>query len=201
MTARALRSTSLFAGLGCAALALMSWSQSWYGVTLSGQFEAHPVLDVGGDVAVPAVAALSLASAAGFAAMAISGPFFRVVLALLEVALGASITLSASLALTSPVATVSPAVTEATGLAGAEAVSGLIGSLTPTGWPFVGLVAGALLAAIGIGILLTGRSWPRSGRRYEPVRFERADSPESNSGETAVSDWDELSGGSDPTSG
>ncbi len=207
MTPRGLRSISLFTGLGCAALALIGWSQTWFGVVLTGQFDAHPTLEVAGDVGAPAVAALALASAAGFAAMAISGPFFRVVLSLLEVALGASITLSAALAIASPVGAVSSAVTEATSLEGRVAVSGLIGSVTPTAWPYVSVVVGVLLAVIAIGILITGRLWPTSGRRYEPVRFEPAEQAlsaelaETNPGDAAVSNWDELSGGSDPTSG
>jgi uncharacterized membrane protein (TIGR02234 family) len=178
----------------------MSWSQSWYVVTLTGLFEGHPVLQVAGDVSAPAVASLALASAAGFAAIAISGPFFRFVLAALEAALGASIAASAAFAIAAPVSTVSSAVTEATGLEGAVAVERLMGSLTATVWPFVALCAGVLLTLLGIGILVTGGMWPPSGRRYEPVRFEPADSVETSSGDAAVSDWDELSGGSDPTS-
>lgn len=203
MSARTLRTWSLIAGLVSAGLALLSWSQTWFVVALAGEFEAHPVLEMGGDVAAPAIAALTLASAAGFAAMAISGPFFRAVLALLQLALGLSIVLSASLALSSPVATVGSAVTEATGLAGAKAVREALESATATAWPIVGLVAGVFLAVIGIAIVVTGRSWPASGRRYEPVRFEHARSEadgrdRADSG--AVSDWDELSGGTDPTS-
>lgn len=203
MNPRRLRSIGLFGGLACAALALIGWSQTWYLVTLSGQFDAHAVLEVGGDVSAPAIAALALASAAGFAAMSISGMFFRVILALLEVTLGASITLSASLAVASPVSAVSAAVTDATGLEGAEAVEQLIGSASPTAWPYLNLAIGVLLAVVAMGILITARLWPKSGRRYEPVRFESAEptgSAEVDAGDAAVSNWDELSGGSDPTS-
>ncbi len=200
MSHRKLRSISIVAGLVLAATALTSWSQTWYIVSLTGVFDTHPELHVGGDVAAPAVAALALASAAGFAAIAIAGGFFRVVLAILEVALGASLTASALLAIAEPAATVSSAVTDATGLEGAGAVEKLIDSLTATAWPFVALSAGVLLILLGIGILMTGRLWPRSGRRYEPVRFEPADSAQTSSGDAAVSDWDELSGGLDPTS-
>lgn len=200
MTPRSLRSASIVAGLVFAAIALMSWSQSWYSVTLAGQFDGRPPLDVGGDLSAPAIAALALASAAGFAAIAISGPFFRVVLALLELALGTSIALSAILAVSAPLTTVGSAVTDATGLEGSASVAQLVASTTATAWPYVSLAAGILLVILSIGILLTGRLWPRSGRRYEPVRFEPADSSDVTVADAAVSEWDELSGGSDPTS-
>lgn len=200
MTPRTLKSTSILLGLVFAAVALMSWSQSWFSVTMTGLFEGHPELEVGGEVSAPAIAALALASAAGFAAIAISGAFFRIVLAVLEIAIGASIAVSAVLAISGPVSAVSSAVTDASGLEGAEAVTRLIGSLTVTAWPFVALAAGSLLALLGIGILISGGLWPRSGRRYEPVRFEPVESADSSTGDTAVSEWDQLSGGSDPTS-
>lgn len=200
MSPRTLRSVTIFTGLACAILALIAWSQPWYSVTLAGQFEGHPALQVGGDVSAPAVAALALASAAGFAAIAISGRFFRAILALLEIALGASIAYSAILAVASPLGSVGSAVTDATGLAGLDAVESLVGSLTATAWPFVSLFAGAILAVLGIFILATGRTWPQSGRRYESVRFEKTDDSSISSSDAAVSDWDELSGGTDPTS-
>ncbi|MEO7348292.1 MAG: Trp biosynthesis-associated membrane protein, partial [Terrimesophilobacter sp.] len=179
---------------------LVGWSQPWYSVTLTGQFAATPTLQVGGDVCAPAVAALALASAAGFAALAISGPFFRLVLAVLEIALGAGVAYSAVLAVGSPNISVSSAVTAVTGLSGTDPVSQLIGTSSATVWPFITVVAGAILIFVGVFIVGTGRSWPGRGRRYEPVRFAPADDAKLSANDGAVSDWDELSGGSDPTS-
>ncbi|MEO6941837.1 MAG: Trp biosynthesis-associated membrane protein [Terrimesophilobacter sp.] len=210
MSGRRLRSVSILVGLLLAGLSLVSWSQSWYIVTLVGQSAGHPALEVGGDVSAPAIAALALAAAASFAAMAISGPFFRIVLAVLDVALGACIVLSAVLAISSPETAVGPAVTQATSVAGTGPIADLVGSNTSTIWPYVALAAGALLSVLGVGILLTARAWPSSARRYEPVRFvpvEKAEPGEEvretvlgATGDTAVSEWDELSGGTDPTS-
>lgn len=200
MTPRTIKSVSIFSGLIIAALALIGWSQPWYVVTLAGSLDGHVALDVGGDVGAPAVAALALASAAGFAAIAISGGFFRGVLAVLEIILGGCIILSAVVALNDPVSVVAGAVTEVSGLAGREAITPLIGEISATVWPFVTLVAGAVLAIIGLAILITGRMWPGTGRRYEPVRSETPDGLENDSSDTAVSHWDELSGGLDPTS-
>lgn len=200
MNPRLLRSASILIGLLGAASALLSWAQPWHIVVLAGSFAGQPNVIVGGDVSAPAVAALALASAAGFAAMAISGPFFRLVLAGLELALGASLVLSSAGAIAAPVAAVAPAVTDVTGLDGAEAMTALIGSSSLTVWPYVSLSAGVLLVIVSVVILVTGRRWPGSGRKYEPVRFEPVDSAETSSTDTAVSDWDALSGGSDPTS-
>ena len=200
MKPHTLRSSSIFAGLACAGLALISWSQPWYSATLNGLFAEHPALEVGGDVSAPAVAALALASAAGFAAMAISGRFFRTLLGLLQVALGACIVLSASLAIASPISTVTPAVTVATSVAGAGPVRALLDSVSVTAWPFIALCSGAFLALVAIGIVATGRRWPGSAKRYEPVMLEGADPSDITAGDAAVSNWDALSGGSDPTS-
>lgn len=196
---RRLRTASILAGLVLAAAALLAWSQTWYAVVLSGDSAGHPPLAVGGDVAAPALAALAVAGAAGFGALTISGRFFRAVLALLVAVLGGCIVLSAWLALSSPVTTVEPAVTAATSVAGTGAVADLIGSLSATAWPWVALVAGGLLALLGVGILVTGRAWPRAGRRYEPVRFAPADPQPGDAGSSVTDYWDDLSAGSDPT--
>lgn len=200
MNGRRLRATSILTGVVLSALVLMSWSQAWYIVVLTGQSAGHPPLSVGGDVAAPAVAALSLAAVAACGAMAISGPFFRTVLAVLDVVLGACVVLSAALAISSPVTTVASSVTDATSVEGAGPIAELIGSLSATGWPWVALVAGILLAVLGVVIAVTGRGWPSAARRYEPVRLESAGDGEESGSDTAVSEWDELSGGADPTS-
>lgn len=201
MSPRGLRSTSILGGVVIAAIVLASWSQPWFIVTLTGQSAGHPDLQVGGDVSAPAVAALAIAAAAGFAAMAISGVFFRAVLAVLEVILGASVVLSAILAISTPVAAVEPAVTKATSVAGSDSVQALIGANVSTVWPFVALVAGILLALFSATILFTSHRWPISGRRYEAVGLEPVGQSRENRGDSSISDWDELSGGADPTSG
>lgn len=197
MSPRLLRTVSVLGGVGLAAVALLCWSQPWFVVTLSGSSAGHPDLHVAGDVSAPAVAALAVASAAGFAAMSIAGVIFRFVLAGLEFLLGGCIALSAVLALKAPVAAVEAAVTKATSVSGTESVATLIGANPATPWPFVALASGVLLALLAIAIMASARLWPQSSRRYQAARFESADA---RSGESAVSDWDELSGGADPTS-
>lgn len=195
---RRIKSLSLLLGILFSGAALLAWSQPWFVATLGGTSATHPPIPAGGDVAAPAVAALALASLAAVGAMAISGPVFRVILALLQVFVGGCIALSAVLAVLAPVSAIEPLVTTATGIAGHEAVSALVETVPATAWPFVALASGVLLALLGIAIVVTGRAWPGSSRKYQPVRFEAAD--DGGSGH-AVSDWDALSGGADPTAG
>ena len=192
-----LKTTSLFLGVLLCAAALLAWSQPWFVATLGGESATHPPIPAPGDVAAPAVSALALAGLAGLGAMAISGPVFRMILAALEIVVGGCIALSAVLAMVSPVGAVEPLVTGATGIAGHEAVMGLVATVPATVWPSVALASGVLLALLGCAILLTGRAWPGSSRKYQPVRFGPAEPGAGR--ERAVSDWDALSEGGDPT--
>jgi uncharacterized membrane protein (TIGR02234 family) len=113
------------------------------------------------------------------------------------VLVGGCIALSAVLAMTAPISAVEPLVTAATGIAGHASVAALVATVPATVWPSVALASGVLLAVLGVAIVLTGRAWPVSVRKYEPVRFGPAGQGAGQ--ERAVSDWDALSEGEDPT--
>lgn len=185
-------------------LALLAWSQTWFGLVLASGTGAHvnaEVIAVSGSVASPALAALGLAGLALAAALALAGPAIRVVLGVLEIVLGGCLVLAAWLALADPVAAVSASVTEATGVAGDGPTAELVGAAVATAWPAVALVGGVLVAAAGGLVLATGTRWPGSSRRYrsglEPA--DGAPAVERGAAERAVDDWDELSRGDDPT--
>lgn len=169
------------------ALVLIAWTQPWFSVELA---EGDP-LQVGGDVASPALSALALCALALVGALAIAGRFFRVVLGTLQAVLGAVIVLVSVLAIAAPETAVAPAVTEATGLAGAE---GLITALGATAWPFLATAAGVLLVVTGVGVVVTSSRWPTTGRRYEATRMEPVETDAS-----PAAAWDALSDGRDPT--
>lgn len=194
MSPRRSKSMILLISVLLAGLALISWTQTWFTVTLNDPGTGLRTLIVAGDVSAPALSALALASLAATGALAIAGPVFRKILATLHLVLGACITLSAALAIATPVSAVAAAVTAATGVAGDGPVSGLIASIDAGAWPFIALACGVLIAVSAVVAFFGSSSWPHSGRKYQPVKFEQ-----DSTGDSAISDWDSLSGGEDPT--
>jgi hypothetical protein len=202
---RRFKSLTLLAALVLSGLTLLVWTGQWYSLTLRESPTANPVLSITGDVAAPALIALALASIALVAALAIAGPFFRAVLGVLQVLIGFTVGLSAMLAQANPVKASEAAISAATGVGGAKSVAALVTSVSPTAYPVIAIVVGILTMALGVFVLVTGRRWPGSSGRYrQPVRLESTEASdaavEGDSAATAVSDWDSLSGGGDPTS-
>jgi hypothetical protein len=189
-TSRRSKSLVLLVGALLGLATLIAWTQVWFTVSVADGAR----LDVAGQVAAPALSALALTSIVLVGALSIAGPFFRFVLGALESLIGVAIVFSAVVALGDPVHAASPTVSAATGVAGDASVRELVTGLAQTPWPWVALVSGALIIAAGIAIIVVGRRWPGSSRKYQAVRLEPADA-----GRTSVDDWDALSGGSDPT--
>ena len=177
MSGSRLKSLTLLVALVGAGLALLSWSQTWFELRISDpvtQGGGDPI-EVGGGIASPALAALGLAGLALVAALAIAGPFIRVLLAVIQVLLGGSIVLASAIALGDPVKAVAPAVTDATGVAGSEPTAALVASVDPTAWPWVAVAGGVLVVLAGLATLVTGGRWPGSSRRYSTTRLAEAD--------------------------
>ncbi|WP_394768793.1 Trp biosynthesis-associated membrane protein [Lacisediminihabitans sp.] len=192
---RRLKSIGLLGGLVVSGLTLLTWTGQWFSLGLGASGSGTTALSVTGGVAAPGLIALALAGLALVAALAIAGPVFRVVLGVLQALLGFTVAFSSVVALANPVAASSTAVTAATGVSGTASVSALVLSVTQTAWPWIAVVVGVATIGLGIFVLASSRRWPGSSRRYQPVTFEPAEP-----GANAVSDWDTLSGGSDPTS-
>ncbi|MFD3444818.1 Trp biosynthesis-associated membrane protein [Microbacteriaceae bacterium 4G12] len=188
--------TLVLAVIAVSALVLLAWSRDWYVFTLAG--DSAERVAVPGSVAAPALSALALAGIALAAALAIAGPVFRVILGVLQIALGACIVLSASLAAADPVAAGARAVTDSTGIDGAASVAALVADVAGGTWAAVTLALGVLAALLGVAVLITSRRWPASSRRYSAVQFDEAPA---RGRDASVSDWDTLSDGRDPTGG
>jgi hypothetical protein len=195
MSALRIKPLFLLAGVVLNAAVLLAWTQQWFTVDLAGDGPAQPAIAVAGDTAAPALAALSLAGLAALAALTLAGAFFRRVLGVLQVLLGGSIVLSAAAAVADPVGASAELVTKATGVSGAESIDRLVGSVAQTPWPFVTLALGLLIAALGVALIAIGSRWPHAPRRFQSAKSQ----PPAATG-AAASDWDSLSGGSDPTS-
>ncbi|MFC0682361.1 Trp biosynthesis-associated membrane protein [Lysobacter korlensis] len=185
---RRLRIATITGMLLLHALALAAWTGTW----LTGRVQDTP-LAVGGDVAAPALPALSLCGLALAAALTISGPFFRAVLAVLQVLLGISIALSGILVLGNPAAAAAPAVTARTGVGGSAGVAELLDGATATALPVLAVAIGAASAALGVLLPATSRHWPTRSRRFS------TDAADTAGGTDPIEEWDALSGGADPT--
>ena len=209
MSPRRLKSVTLLAAIVLSGLMLLAWTGEWFSITLRESASGHPVLSVTGEVAAPALIALALASLALVAALAISGPFFRAVLGALQVVIGFTVALSAVLAVSNPVHASEAAVSAVTGVGGSKSIAALVTAVSQTAYPVIAIIVGILTMALGVFVLVTGRCWPGSSGRYrqpvvladrEAVDDAGADADSEDAAAHAVSDWDTLSGGSDPTS-
>ncbi|GMA97029.1 hypothetical protein GCM10025881_38530 [Pseudolysinimonas kribbensis] len=136
MSPARLRGVSLAVVALLAGLEFLAWSQTWFRIAL-----APHALDIGGDVAGAALPALALASLALVLALALAGPAFRIILALLEALLGVGVITVTSFALANPLVASAPSITKATGLSGSTAA--YAGDVAATGWPVVAIVGGA----------------------------------------------------------
>jgi len=180
----------LLGGILVSGLVFLGWTQQWFSVVIT----EGPTLSVAGDVAAPALSTLALTCLVLIGALSIAGPFFRVVLGVLQTALGATIVLSGVIALVDPVKASGASISDATGIAGNDPIHALVASVAVTAWPWVSTLAGGLLAVLGVAVVVTGRRWPGSSRKYSAVKLEPT------AERTSVDDWDSLSDGADPTS-
>lgn len=192
---RRARLASVLATLLAGAIGILSSTQTWLDVTVSGGVSDS--LAVSGAAAVPVLAPLSLAALALGAALSIVGRVLRYVFGALMLAIGAVLAiLTGMVVFTHPVAAVAASVTTATGISG-DAVAGLVGTITPTPWPVVALVAWVLLLASGAFTLATAHRWRSTGRRYRTGGAHRAAAEDQPL--DAVDSWDDLTRGDDPT--
>lgn len=185
-----LKGYSLVAIVVLVALIFTAWSQTWFTMTVQAKGFA-----VAGSVAGSALAPIALASLALVAALAIAGPFFRVVLGILLALLGVCVIVVSAFAIANPVVAATAAITKTTGVAGSASVARLVTSVSMTAWPVVAVVLGVLVVLLGLAIAPTARSWPESGRKYTRSRLVATDAE----GLDPVQEWDALSEGDDPT--
>lgn len=179
------------------ALGIIASTQIWLFVTLS-QTPGDP-LAVPGASAVPVLAPLSLAALALGAALSIVGLVLRYVFGVLAVAIGGTLVwLTWNLLTAHPTSAIAAAVTEATGITGQDAVADLVAATSATAWPILTLVGWIVLVAAGLFVLATARGWRRSGRKYETDAAAAAPAADSAPLD-AISSWDDLSRGQDPT--
>jgi len=155
-------------------LALLAATQPWFAIRLTDTANHASTITVAGSVAAPALTALSLAGLALTAALAIAGPVFRIVLALLGVLLGVSVMISAITAVSDAVGASSAAITTATGVAGEASVRRLVQSVETELWPWLAIVAAVLIILASAAVVVFSRLWPGPSRKYQ-TRFAGED--------------------------
>ncbi|ODT22128.1 Trp biosynthesis-associated membrane protein [Microbacterium sp. SCN 69-37] len=202
MTARA-RSYAVLAIIAGGALAIISSTQTWLDVALDAGATAS--LTVAGAKAFTLLAPLSLAALALGLALTVVGRVLRYAFGAVAVVIGGTLLVGAArIAIEHPVDAVAAAVTTATGLSGTEAIAGLVATITATPWPWLTVVAGALIGAGGILTLATSHRWRGSGRRYRTDAASASATPAASGAAAsrphdAIDSWDDLSHGDDPT--
>lgn len=210
MTGQKSKSRLLLLVVFCAGLTMVAWSQPWLTLSLSSGVAGDKPLSVTGQTMAPGLSALGLTSLALLAALALAGTVFRLILGLVQSALGVGVALTALAALNDPVSSSAPALITITGIQDVPALKELVSGEVLTAWPFVSLVGGVLTAVSGILILLFSRSWPRAGRKYatpsiavDPKVAPLVATPsqtEVDASHARIDAWDDLSRGGDPTS-
>jgi uncharacterized membrane protein (TIGR02234 family) len=175
-------------------LALFAGGRPWADVTTERGAPLPPVTGVltGAEAAplVPATGLVLLAAAVALLAVRGGG---RVVVGVLVAGAGGALAWSGVLGLTG-VADVAAEQAEVRGTTTAEVLAA---------WPSVALVAGVLGVAVGVLVVVRGRSWPAMGRRYERSagRTEtavRTGAPRSDE-DRAQDAWKAMDRGEDPT--
>lgn len=166
-------------------IVLLSWTQNWYHLELAASTGHPAVVEVPGQVAAPALTALSLAGIALAGALSIAGHGLRIVFGVLELVLGACVFLSAVLADVDPIQAGASVVTKATGISGHDSVREIVSSVSLSAWPAIAMVGAVLMAASGVAVLVTSRRWPGSSRRYQAVAYQELSN---TSDEAGVSD-------------
>ncbi|MGY5764442.1 Trp biosynthesis-associated membrane protein [Brachybacterium sp. DNPG3] len=145
-------------------------------------------VEVTGADAAPAVVALALVALAAAAATSLSSRWLRFVTGPILVLAGIGAAASSVAAALDPASAAASAVSSATSVVGGDVTA------TSTAWPWATLVPAALVALIGVLVLLVGGRWPR-GSRYRSPAVRTAADPEQD----PAAAWDALTRGEDPT--
>lgn len=178
---------TLALGIGVFALTQSTWITAR---TLSLAGTLTEITVTGADAA-PATLAFALVALASALVFAISRRTLARVCAVVIALSGLAVGASAILVVASPATAAAPAVAEATGILSAD-----VRAVTSS-WPWVAVLAGALLAATGVWALIVAGSVPRTrSTRYA----RRSAAPKADLEHDDAAAWDALSQGEDPTS-
>jgi len=178
--------------LGAGAVVLAG-GRPWAGQPVSG-VPGLVRVTAAGSQAAPAATALALVAAAGAVALALSGRIARRIVAGLLVPAGLGVVGLVVAVLRDPAQAVAPALQAATGRT-VQAATGLGAPAEATGWPWLGVAGGLLIAASGlVGIVVSGR-WGTSGRRFEAPAGGAGAVPPGSAEPAAAGGWSAAGAG------
>lgn len=187
-----------------ALLALIGSTQTWVQVTLTAGAAAVREVSVSGSAANAALTPIAVAAVITAVVLAIAGNVFRYVLGALTVLFGAAITVMSWSATNNPVSLASSRIAEVSGLTGVRQTE-IVQSSSLSAWPWLTVLAGVIVLLAGLIALLTMRTWPVGGRKYqsstEPQQFTHPQmaSADSHAQPDRIAHWDAQNDGEDPT--
>lgn len=181
-------------------LVLLASTRVWIDIDFVAGSAAVERTTVTGQKLNPAVALVAIAAIAAALVLTIAGRVFRRVVGALIALLGAGLVVVGVAVLSSPVSGARQRIGELTGITG-EAQASLVSAVRVSMWPTIVVALGAVLALVGVLVVVLGGRWRSAGRRYEAAgESTRSRAPRSTGENDRISDWDALSGGDDPTS-
>ncbi|PFG43091.1 tryptophan-associated transmembrane protein [Isoptericola jiangsuensis] len=185
------RSRAVVALLALGGAAFAVSAPVWLRTTVSTALEPQVAIEVAGTTAAPAVSAAAFVTLACALATTLAGAVARRVALAVALLGGLAVGGGAAAVLLDPEG---PAVAAAADAAG---VTTLTSSVTVTAWPWFTLVVGLAIVLVAVASFLGASSWQASGGRHE--RAGAAPGPVVADEPDAQSDWDALSGGTDPS--
>lgn len=168
----------------------------WVRATGSSAVRGQVDVPVTGSQAAPAVLAAAVALLAAAAAIGLVGRVGRWVVAAVVAAAGVTVVVTALTVLGDPEGAARTVVAAVTG------VGALAGPATPTAWPVVAVVVGAVDVLAAVVVVVSSRRWAAPTSRYGTAAGDArgagavAPAPGPDDDRSA---WDALSRGDDPT--
>ena len=191
------------AALAGSGLVLLAAGRTWV-TARPGDVPGVTAVHAAGSQVAPAASALALTAAAAAVALLVTGRIGRRLAALVLLLAGLGVAVTAALVAADPAGAAEGVVAGATGRTG-----GAPPATTLSGWVWLALAAGLLVAGCGGYALLRAASWPAPGRRFETASAGSgpASTPPAEDGPPtpteprpdAIGAWDALSRGDDPT--
>lgn len=210
MNYRKFKSYSLSATFVLSVLILISWSQTWFFLSVTFPTENAEGIPVSGQVAAQGLSAWGLTGFALTAALALSSILIRRILGILLFVLGSVVAFTTIYAWTDPVGSSIAQLTQLSAISDVETLRTFVISTTSTAWPGIAAVSGILLIPVGTVIVFTAGKWGTASRKFdraedkgtqrsEDTQVPGTSSQVADASSTNIDAWDSLSHGTDPT--